>query len=195
MNWLDIVLFILLALSIFSAARKGFSREVIGIAAAVIGLICGVWFYGLAGSFLLPFVSSVQVSNFIGFLLVFAACVVLGSIVSAIVRRFVKTVGLSWFDRLLGGVFGLIRGTLMGLAVITALVAFAPTVAADSAPTAVAESSFAPYVIAGANFLVAIAPRELKDSFHIHYEQLKSFWEQHKKIAPPKRQDPKHEND
>src|SRR2546430_266638 len=98
MNWLDIVLFILLLLSTVSAARKGFSREVIGIAAAVIGLICGVWMYGLAGSFLLPYVSSVQVANFIGFLLVFTACIILGSIVSALVRRFVKTVGLSWFD-------------------------------------------------------------------------------------------------
>jgi membrane protein required for colicin V production len=195
MNWLDIVLVILLFLSTVSAAQKGFSREVIGIAAAIIGLFCGIWFYGLAGSFLLPYVSSPQVANFIGFLLVFTACVILGTIVSAVIRRFMKTVGLSWFDRLLGAAFGLVRGTLMGLAVITALVAFAPAVAADSAPKAVAESRIAPYVIAGANFLVAIAPRELKDGFQIHYAQLKSFWEQNKKTALPKRQDPQHEND
>src|SRR5579871_50914 len=104
MNWLDGVLILILLLSTVSAAQKGFSREVIGIAAAIIGLICGIWFYGLAGSFLLPYVSSPQIANFIGFFIVFVGCVILGSIVSAIVRRFMKTVGLSWFDRLLGAV-------------------------------------------------------------------------------------------
>jgi membrane protein required for colicin V production len=188
MNWLDILLVLVVLLSTVSAAQKGFSREVIGIGAAVIGLVCGIWFYGLAGSFLLPYVSSPQVADFICFFIVFVACVILGALVSAIIRRFVRTVGLSWFDRLLGAVFGVVRGTLLGLAVITALVAFAPTVAKDSAPKSVAESRIAPYIVAGANFLIAIAPRELKDSFHIHYAELKSYWEQ-KKTAVPKRQD------
>jgi membrane protein required for colicin V production len=196
MNWLDIVLVILLFLSTASAASKGFFREVIGIAAAIIGLIGGIWFYGLAGSFLLPYVSSPQVANFIGFFIVFTGCIILGSIISAIIRRFVKTVGLSWFDRLLGAVFGLVRGTLLGLAVITALVAFAPAVAANSAPAAVAESRLAPYIIAGANFLVAMAPRDMKDGFHVHYAQLKTFWEHNKKVGLPQRQDlTGHEND
>jgi len=190
MNWLDVVLLIVLLLSTVSAFQKGFSREVIGIAAAIIGLMCGIWFYGLAGAALLPYVSSPQVANFLGFFIVFITCLVLGAIVSAVVRRFVKTVGLSWFDRLLGAVFGLVRGTLVSVAVITALVAFAPAVAANSAPAAVAESRIAPYVVSGASFLVALAPREMKDGFQIHYTQLKSFWERHnKKIELPKRQD------
>lgn len=189
MNWLDIVLFLILLLSTLSAARRGFSREVIGIGAAIVGLIGGIWFYGLAGSFLLPYVSSPQVANFIGFFIVFVACVILGSIVSAIVQRFMQTVGLSWFDRLLGAVFGLGRGALLGLGVIIALVAFAPAVAADSAPAAVAQSRIAPYVLAGANFLVSIAPKEMKDGFRLHYGQLKAFWDRNKKIDLPRNQD------
>lgn len=188
MNWLDILLILVMLLSTVSAARKGFSREVIGIAAAVIGLICGIWFYGLAGSFLLPYVSSPQVANFLGFFIVFVGSVILGTIVSAVINRFMKTVGLSWFDRLLGAGFGLVRGTLLSMAVITALVAFAPAVASDSVPASVAQSRIAPYIVAGANFVIAIAPRELKDSFHTHYAQLKSYWEQ-KKADLPKHQD------
>jgi len=188
MNWLDILLPLIVLLSTVSAAQKGFSREVIGIGAAVIGLVCGIWFYGLAGAFLLPYVSSPQVADFIGFFIVFLACVILGTMVSAIIRRFVRTVGLSWFDRLLGAVFGAVRGALLAMAVITALVAFAPAVAKDSVPAAVAGSRIAPYIVAGSNFLIAIAPRELKDSFHAHYAELKSYWEQ-KKTVLPKRQD------
>ena len=193
MNWLDALLFFILLLSTVSAAQKGFTREVIGITAALIGLVCGVWFYGLAGAFLLPYVSSPQVANFIGFFIVFITCVILGALVSAIIRRFMKTVGLSWFDRLLGAGFGLVRGTLIGVAVITALVAFAPAVKANSVPAAVAGSRIAPYVLSGASFLVAIAPRELKDGFHVHYAELKAFWEQNQHNLPH-RQDIANEN-
>ena len=77
----------------------------------------------------MPYVSSPQVANFIGFFIVFVGCIILGALTSAIISRFVKTAGLSWFDHSLGAVFGVIRGTLLGLAVITALVAFAPAVA------------------------------------------------------------------
>lgn len=189
MNWLDIFLILILLLSTVSAWRKGFSREVIGIGAAIAGLILGIWLYGIAGAFLLPYVSSPQVANFIGFFIVFVGCVIVGAIASAIIRRFVKEVGLSWFDHLLGAVFGVIRGTLLALAVITAMVAFAPAVAADSVPASVAGSRIAPYVVAASNYLVAIAPREMKDSFYIHYNQLKSFWERNRKSTLPKRQD------
>lgn len=195
MNWLDGLLFLVLLLSTISAFQKGFMREVIGIAAALVGLICGVWFYRMAGAFLLPYVSSPQVANFIGFFIVFVTCLILGGVVSAIIRRFMKTVGLSWFDRLLGAGFGLIRGTLLGLAVIVALVAFAPAVAANSAPRAVAESRVAPYILSGAGFLVAIAPRELKDGFQVHYAELKTFWESHQQeLKFPANQDRAHEN-
>jgi membrane protein required for colicin V production len=188
MNWLDILLLLVVLLSTVSAAQKGFSREVVGIGAAIIGLVLGVWCYGLAGSFLLPYVSSPQVANFIGFFIVFVACVIVGAIISSIMRRFMRAVGLSWFDRLLGAAFGVVRGTLLAMAVITAMVAFAPAVKADSVPASVAQSRIAPYIVTGANYLIAIAPRELKDSFHTHYAELKSYWEQ-KQAELPKRQD------
>lgn len=188
MNWLDVVLGLILLLSTVSAAQKGFSREVIGIAAAIIGLVCGVWFYGLAGGWLLPYVSSPHVANFIGFFIVFAGFIILGTLAGAVIRRFVKVVGLSWFDRFLGAIFGIIRGSLLGMAVITALVAFAPAVAPDSAPASVAQSRLAPYILEAARFVVAIAPKDLKDGFEQHYEQLKSYW-QHKKVVLPKSQD------
>jgi hypothetical protein len=55
--------------------RKGFSREIVGLAAAFAALVLGMWFYGLAGSFVAPYVGSQRAANLIGFLLVvFAVC-------------------------------------------------------------------------------------------------------------------------
>src|ERR1035438_7694905 len=109
MNWLDFGRLAIVLVSALMSARKGFSREIIGLAAALFALVLGMWFYGLAGSFLIPYVSSVRVANLIGFLLVVFAVLLLGGMLGWIVSRFLRTVGLSFFDRLLGAAFGLVQ--------------------------------------------------------------------------------------
>ena len=50
MNWLDLVMIVILAGSIASSFARGFTRELIGLVAAVAGLLCGAWFYRMAGA-------------------------------------------------------------------------------------------------------------------------------------------------
>src|SRR5437762_1055850 len=126
MNWLDLVLIVILAGSIASSFARGFTRELIGLAAAVAGLLCGAWFYRMAGALVRPYVGSPEVANLCGFLLIFVAAILIGWILSVIAGMMMKVVGLSWLDRLLGAAFGLARGVIVCVALITALVAFAP---------------------------------------------------------------------
>ncbi len=176
MNWLDWVLVLLLAMSIIASFRKGFSRELIGLVTGIIALICGLWFYGPAGAWLLPYVSSRQVANFCGFLIIFVGVLIAGAIAGHLFGRLVKAVGLSLFDRLLGAGFGAVRGLLLAVAVVVAIVAFTPGTG-DAPPAAVVHSRFAPYVIDTAHLFASMAPRELKDSFRKHYGQVKSIWD------------------
>jgi len=133
-----------------------------------------MWFYGLAGSFLLPYVSSARVANMLGFLLVVFAVILLGSIVGRIINRFLRTVGLSFFDRLLGGAFGLVRGMLIAIALLTAYLAFGPEVNPATVSDSVLHSRIAPYVLDASHLVVAVAPMELKSSFAKQYTQVKS---------------------
>ena len=55
----------------------------------------------------------------------FWGTLLVGAFVSFIVRKFLQTVGLQWFDRILGGVFGLLRGVLVDAVILMVLVAFA----------------------------------------------------------------------
>src|ERR1700738_3676220 len=102
MNWLDIGLGLILAASVFTSFRKGLSREVIGLVSVLVALVCGTWFYGSAGAFLLRYVSSPRIADFIGFCLVFAGVMILGALVSHIVGRFLRVTGLSILDHALG---------------------------------------------------------------------------------------------
>jgi membrane protein required for colicin V production len=101
----------------------------------------------------------------------------LGSLVGVILSRLLRVTGLSFFDRLLGVAFGVIRGVLVAAGLVMAILAFAPGAKAGTLPESVAGSRLAPYVIGAARVFVAAAPREMKDGFRKSYEQVKAHWE------------------
>lgn len=174
MNWLDVVLLVILAASVFTSFRKGLSREVIGLVAVVLALLLGSWFYGTAGALFAPYLSSPAAAHFAGVLLVFCGVLALGALVSWIVGRFLKITGLSIFDHLLGAGFGLARGVLIAVALILGLMAFSPS---GHPPASVVRSRTAPYVIDAARLVASIAPHEVREGFRKTYGQVKSAWE------------------
>jgi membrane protein required for colicin V production len=173
MNWLDIVLLVMLAVSVVTAFRKGFSREVIGLVSVVLALVLGTWFYGMAGAFLLPYVSSPTVAHFAGFFLVFLGVLLLGHLASYVVGRFLRVTGLSVFDHALGAAFGLLRGIVISVALILGIMAFSQ---GDSPPAAVVNSRIAPYVAYAARAIAAVAPNELREGFRKRYAQAEEAW-------------------
>jgi membrane protein required for colicin V production len=177
-NWLDLVILIVMALSILSAVRKGFSREVIGLAAAIFGLVLGLWFYGSAGAYFEPYVSSPEIAKFLGFGVVFLGVLIAGGLLGWVISRFLKKTGLSWVDRSLGAAFGIVRGLLISLALVTMLVAFAPGSSAAAPPQAIVHSRLAPYVMEASHVLTSIAPHDLKTEFQKRYDQVKQQWDQ-----------------
>jgi len=173
MNWLDAVLVIILLVSVITSFRKGLAREVIGLVSVVLAILMSIWFYGTAGAYLLRFVSSRAAANLAGFLAVFCVVMLLGSLVSWIVGKFLRVTGLSFFDHLLGAIFGVARGTLISVALIMGIMAFSPS---GKAPASVVDSRMAPYVVTGARVFVAVAPHDLKEGFHQSYIQVKAAW-------------------
>jgi membrane protein required for colicin V production len=172
LNWLDFVLLLIFCLSVASGFAKGFAKQLVGLAAAILGLLCGLWFYGAAGSYLLPYVSHKGVANFLGFLLIFLAIVLAGGVVGKLLSMLLKWIGLSWFDRLLGGVFGLVRGMVFAIAVVLALMAFSP----KPPPASVVGSHIAPYVIGAANVCSYMAPNEVREGVRQSYEKIREAW-------------------
>jgi membrane protein required for colicin V production len=173
-NWLDVVIGIVLLFSTVHSVRRGFSREVIGLAASVFALVLGMWFYGLAGSVFIPYVASPNIANLLGFIIVVISVLLCGAMLSAIVNRFLRTIGLSFFDRLLGGLFGLARGLLIVMAMLTAFMAFGAHAGTDTTPSSVVNSKLAPYVLEASGFAVAIAPMDLKQSFRKYYSKVQT---------------------
>jgi membrane protein required for colicin V production len=172
LNWLDFVLLGVLLASTIVSARKGFSREIVGLAAALFAFVLGMWFYALAGSFIAPYTSSARLANLIGFILVVVAVLLCGGIFGWLVSRFLRTIGLSFFDRLLGAAFGFARGALVAMAMLTAFIAFGSYAESNTEPAAVVNSHIAPYILRASRWFVALAPMELKSSFRRQYARV-----------------------
>jgi membrane protein required for colicin V production len=173
MNWLDIVLLLILAWSIARSFRKGLVQEILGLASVVLGLLMGLWFYGTAGTYLMPYLSSRSLANLAGFLVVFAGVMLLGSLASYVLGKFLSVTGLSIVDHVLGAAFGALRGTLIAIVLIMAAMAFS---SGDQPPGALVHSRLAPYVAGAAHVVASVAPHELKEGFRKTYAQVTASW-------------------
>lgn len=155
----------------------GFARVAVGSIAAVLGIFCAFWFYGIAASYVVDYVASRAVANLIGFFAIFLGVVLAGAIVGRILAKFLKWVGMSWFDRLLGGAFGFARGALVAVALVTVLMAFAPS----PAPRSVVDSKLMPYVATASGALAVLTPHEIRDGFWATKEGAQKMWQEHHK--------------
>jgi membrane protein required for colicin V production len=164
-NWLDCILALIVAASVVTSVMKGFVRELIALGSVVVGLGLAAFGYERAASWFEDIAKSQQVALGLGFLTIFLGMLLIGAFVSFIVRKLIQTVGLQWFDRLLGGVFGLLRGVLVDAVILMVLVAFAIK------PEAVRGSVLAPYITTGARGVAVIMPQELKTQFHRGFER------------------------
>jgi membrane protein required for colicin V production len=181
MNWLDILLVLLAGASVVSAFLRGFTRELVGLAAVIAALLLGYWFYGMVAGCLEPYLSSRQLANLLGFLAIFGAVMLVGALVGRLLRAVLKVAGLSFFDRMLGAGFGFVRAVLIAAALMTAFLAFAP---GRKTPRAIVESRLAPYVMAAGRACVAMAPHELRDGFHAGYGEIRELWQGSLKKLP-----------
>jgi membrane protein required for colicin V production len=156
MNPLDWLLAVLLAYSVARAAMRGFFQEAFALGGLVLGFLFACWFYlGLAGH-LAGLIATPSLAQLGAFLLILIATMIVAGLVGRLLRRTASAIGLGLVDRLFGAVFGLLRGMLLGVALLLAVTAFLPT------GHWLQESKLAPYFLGAAHAVSFGMPSELK---------------------------------
>ena len=156
MNPLDWFLAALLLYSAVRAAMNGFFREAFTLLGLLLGFPLACWSYRDAAHALAGLISTPAFAQFTGFLLILAAVTIVCSLLGRLFRRGARTVGLGLADRLGGALFGLLRGALLGTALLLAVTAFLPT-----APW-VQTSQLAPYFLRTAHAVSFTMPEDLR---------------------------------
>ena len=102
---LDLAIIVLLIIFAFAGLASGFIRSEFALAGVILGIILASHFDNWA-----KFVSNVNISHIVAFVIVLLAVIIIASIAGAILSKIISMMLLGWLNHLLGAVFGLLFG-------------------------------------------------------------------------------------
>jgi membrane protein required for colicin V production len=165
---LDWVMVLIVLLSVLQAIAQGFFYEFFSLAGVVAGYLLAAWEYWRVAAWYTRYVNSQWAADIAGFFTIFVVVVLLAGVIGRIARWAVHGVGLRWFDRLLGAVFGFVRGAAICTVIVLALAAFAPQWGW------LQQSRISPFLLVSGRALVWAAPADLRQRFRQGWELLRS---------------------
>jgi len=124
LNILDLLFIVILFFSFFFGIFRGLVRELLSLFFLVAALALAFTYYRDAGLLLQSLIAKRGLADFAGFLLVLALVAAGGSLFTALVSKHLVVGPLKAVDRLLGAVFGVLRGVLLSGLVIYSFLAF-----------------------------------------------------------------------
>lgn len=160
MSLLDWVIVIILIVSTLAAARSGLMVEIFSLGGLIVGLLLACWHYQHLVPWMMGRHMDLQVAKVVSFLVIAVGVMILAGILGRILRWSVHAVGLGWLDRTAGAVFGLIKGAVLVVVMIVALLAFLPKT------PLVRNSHLAPDFLSAAHSVAGVSPAELSGEIH-----------------------------
>ncbi|APH58781.1 CvpA family protein [Granulibacter bethesdensis] len=159
MNWVDLTVLAVLAVSAMLAFTRGFVREALGIGAWV----GAAWIAARSFTSVTP-----QIRNLIpdhaladpaAFAIVFVVALIVLSVVASMIGKLVRGSVLGGLDRTLGLVFGIVRGFAL---MLCAYIAAGLLIPVQNWPEPVLKARALPYIYAGAVRLTEEVPEEYR---------------------------------
>jgi membrane protein required for colicin V production len=117
MPLVDWIFLAIVSLSVLVGAWRGLIYEMLSVMSWVAAFMLAQWF-AIDAAVLLPMQGAGDSIRYAaGFLLVFIAVLFAGALLAFLVKKLVSAIGLRPVDRVLGALFGLVRGIVLLLAI------------------------------------------------------------------------------
>ncbi len=153
MNNLDILLLLIVGLSILAGLMKGLIREVFSLAGVLLGIILALVFSPPLSVYLGRWIPFANAAYGAALFLIFTVTIVATTLLSHMLTKAIEVASLGFMNRLLGGVFGILRGALIGLMIVLGL-----TLILDPGHNILASSRVTPYLALGARAVAPVLP-------------------------------------
>jgi membrane protein required for colicin V production len=154
--WVDAALGALVLTSVALGLARGLVYELMGLAGWVVAYFGGAWLAPWAAPWIPVGVPASALNHSAALLLCFLGVLVVWGLLARLLRWLVSVTPASLADRLLGGVFGLLRAALLAMALATVVML-----------TPAAQSSFwqgslaVPWIVAAVKGVKPLLPPEL----------------------------------
>ncbi|WP_257287334.1 CvpA family protein [Endozoicomonas sp. SESOKO2] len=124
-TWIDWVIAAIVAVSSLISLKRGFFKEVLSLLTWVVAIFVAWTFNGSVANLLTQYVETPSVRVVSASILLFVATLLVGGLINRLFSELVEATGLTGTDRILGMVFGGLRGCLL-VVLVVGLMTFAP---------------------------------------------------------------------
>ena len=117
-NWVDWLILAIITLSALISLKRGFVKEVLSLVIWLMAILLSIMFHQQLAVILAPYIDSPSLRKLAALFCLFILCLLVGGLFSFILSQLVHWTGLTGTDRLLGMVFGSLRGVLVVVVVL-----------------------------------------------------------------------------
>ena len=117
LSWIDIIAGIILIVFFILGIKRGLIKEVTELLGLAGGLFCGVFFEDIFEPVVAKYLGTFPGIQIITFLIIFFIVAIFFILIGKLLGRFIKFMGLETTDKMLGGVFGMLK-VLIGVILI-----------------------------------------------------------------------------
>ena len=169
MNWVSLVIVVVVALLTWRAFRRGFLRELVGLAALILAVpVAGVFYDDMIPK-VEPILDNSTAAALASFLAILVGVIVAGQLAGYLLRRSADILNLGGPDRIAGAAFGLLQGLLLCQVLLVALVNFPQPDVRDH----IDDSPVATRLLDAAPAVLAILPDQFDEAVDLYMESIK----------------------
>ncbi len=132
MNWADWTIVAIIGVSCVLSLLRGFIKEALSLASWAAASFVAITFHEHLAAIFSKWISTPSIRTVLAFAALFVLTLLIGAIINSLLHKFVIGAGLGGFDRVLGMAFGVARGLLIVLALVTLLPMALPEMKQDA---------------------------------------------------------------